>query len=90
MHTVNVGSFRPNAWGLYDMHGNVKEWCSDWHEPYPKGRQIDPKGPESGEYHVLRGGSWRNESEYCRSAYRGFYVPGYRDGGTYGFRVVMD
>jgi formylglycine-generating enzyme required for sulfatase activity len=87
--TVEVGRFPANAWGLHDMHGNVWEWCSDWYGEYPPGRQSDPKGPVSGEYRVLRGGSWINSPRYCRSAYRYRYGPGGR-GSDFGCRLVLD
>jgi formylglycine-generating enzyme required for sulfatase activity len=71
--TVPVGWYPPNAWGLYDMHGNVLEWCSDWHGGYDIGNSVDPQGAATGMYRVVRGGWWDRESgsRYCRSAWRG-------------------
>ncbi len=69
--TREVGLKRPNPWGLYDMLGNVWEWCSDWwHDAYPEGPRVDPRGPEQGPSHVIRGGSWFTPSRYVRSAVR--------------------
>jgi formylglycine-generating enzyme required for sulfatase activity len=73
-----VGTKRPNAWGLYDMHGNVREWCQDWSGNYPSGSVTDPTGPSSGSSRVYRGGSWNGLARNCRSAHRYRYVPGYR------------
>ena len=64
-----VGKNQPNAWGFYDMHGNVLEWCSDWFS-LPTGNAVDPKGPPSGSFKVLRGGCWFFYDRDCRSAYR--------------------
>jgi len=66
-----VGVLHPNGWGLYDMHGNVKEWGWDWYGDYPDLPQSDPLGPAGGAARVFRGGSWAMGAEYCRSAYRG-------------------
>lgn len=76
--TSAVGGYKPNAWGLYDMHGNAWEWCNDWFERgyYARSPERDPMGPRSGESRVLRGGSWSDTPWYCRSAYRNARLPG--------------
>ncbi|MBT3192574.1 MAG: SUMF1/EgtB/PvdO family nonheme iron enzyme [Verrucomicrobia bacterium] len=86
--TVQVGSFKPNAWGLYDMHGNVWEWCQDWYGDYPSGGATDPRGASSGSGRVLRGGSWYVYARDCRSASRVGSAPSVR-GFVIGFRVLL-
>ena len=85
--THPVGEQRPNAWGLYDMHGNVREWVHDWFGAYPGGAVTDPRGPEMGSSRVNRGGSWFSSARYCRAAGRHYDAPGGRDDGL-GFRLV--
>jgi len=85
--THPVGTKLPNAWGLYDMSGNVYQWCLDWYGKYPGGAVKDWTGPATGKAHVLRGGAWYYEEAYCRSAYRD-YDPGFV-GNILGFRVVL-
>jgi len=67
-----VGTKKPNQWGLYDMHGNVREWCHDWFGIYPNGVQVDPTGPATGSNRVVRGGGFYSSARTVRSALRGF------------------
>jgi formylglycine-generating enzyme required for sulfatase activity len=98
--TVKVGSFPPNAWGLFDMHGNVYEWCNDWYDPdyYKKSPKENPKGPEKGViptdfgnnfFLVVRGGCWLDEGQACRSARR-FRLQQSEPYRWTGFRVVCE
>ncbi|MCP5518841.1 MAG: SUMF1/EgtB/PvdO family nonheme iron enzyme [Verrucomicrobiales bacterium] len=83
-----VGGKQPNGWGLYDMHGNVWEWCSDWYGTYSVGAVIDPKGPNTGSHRVYRGGGWSNGARICRSADRYGHAPSLRSS-YLGFRMVL-
>ncbi|MBQ9371187.1 MAG: SUMF1/EgtB/PvdO family nonheme iron enzyme [Thermoguttaceae bacterium] len=87
--TKPVGSYSANAWGLKDMHGNVLEWCEDRYGDYPSGTVTDPTGPQNGSDRVFRGGGWRNDARYCRSANRSGYLPVNRDN-SLGFRLELD
>jgi formylglycine-generating enzyme required for sulfatase activity len=85
--THPVGQKNPNAWGMYDLHGNVWEWVQDWYGKYTTDTVTDPQGPSSGSLRVFRGGSWRNGARDCRSAHRYYAAPGNRRG-TLGFRLL--
>jgi formylglycine-generating enzyme required for sulfatase activity len=87
--THPVGQKPANAWGLYDMHGNVREWCWDWYGDYSDEAQTDPMGAPSGSDRVPRGGSWYNSAQYVRSASRNYYSLSDRDYGL-GFRVARN
>jgi formylglycine-generating enzyme required for sulfatase activity len=84
-----VRTFAPNAWGLYDTHGNAYQWCSDWYGPYPVGAVTDPQGASTGADRVIRGGKYGSGPRYLRSAARYQYNPN-NSSVVFGFRVVME
>jgi len=87
--TTLVAQKVPNAWGLNDMHGNVLEWCQDWYGDYPTSSVTDPVGPDTGNYRVIRGGSWHQDAQRCRAAFRGKWWTTDSDLlGDLGFRLV--
>ncbi len=85
--THEVGTKKPNQWGLYDMHGNVYEWCEDRDGDYPSGDVTDPAGPDEGSARVVRGGGWGIVARFCRGAFRRSVSPGYASYNV-GFRLV--
>lgn len=84
--TADVASFKPNAWGLFDMHGNVLEWCQDHWANYPEGDAVDPSGPPAGKFRISRGGAWRYRGGISRSALRRWYLPDSKNS-IVGFRI---
>jgi formylglycine-generating enzyme len=88
-YTSPVASFRPNAWGLYDMLGNALQWCGDWYGPYPQGPVADPTGAVGGTEKILRGGSFIYGPQRCRCAFRGRNRPDFENFYV-GFRVLLE
>ena len=89
--TIEAGSYPANTWGLYNMHGNVWEWCMDWYSKYPSGSEIDPMGTSIGTQRVCRGGSWSDHVGLCRSAFRKSSSPSHRyiHNSSYGIRLSL-
>ena len=88
-HTTPVGRYSGNAWGLFDMHGNVYEWTQDFYGDYPEAESVDPQGPPFGACKVVRGGNWSNSAKAARSAARCYFVPAAHNART-GFRLCLD
>jgi formylglycine-generating enzyme required for sulfatase activity len=85
---IPIGQYSPNNFGLYDMHGNVWEWCEDWYGDYPKKSSTNPKGIAEGKYRILRGGSFDYNEIYARSSARNFNFP-FDRANDYGFRLAL-
>ena len=98
VHYHDVGKKKPNAFGLYDMHGGNWEWCADYYDRdfYTRSPLKDPTGPERGRFRTLRGGSWFRYAKYCRSSYRRFFYPASNSDGVtayisdFGCRLVIN
>ena len=87
--SVSVGSFQPNAWGLYDMHGNVGEWCWDFYGAYDQKNIENPTGPATGNARIVRGGGWNDYAKHLRSAYRSSKDPN-TSASNVGFRLARN